>query len=298
MTDSLLHPAPPRSLRRQAAELAAPLPLLMMRAERLAASVLPGAHGRRRSGVGDEFWQYRPAVAGDGARMIDWRRSARSDQHFIRQKEWQASQSVTIWVDRAQSMQFSSQANLPLKGDRARILALAASILMIRAGERVGLAQSDHPPRSGETQLLHLSEDLATPAGSEEFGRPNSHGLRANSSALFISDFLGSLDALETAMGKAADLGVHGQLLQVLDPQEEAFPFDGRTIFESIGGSLRHETQKARDLRDRYLERLAERKAALADLARLSGWQFMCHHTGDAPETALLWIHQAQDRGR
>ncbi len=55
-----------------------------------------------------------------------------------------------------------------------------------------------------------------------------------------------------------------GALVQILDPQEEAFPFDGRTIFESVGGTLRHETLKAGDLRDRYLERLSERKARLA----------------------------------
>ena len=47
---------------------------------------------------------------------------------------------------------------------------------------------------------------------------------------------------------------VRGVLLQVLDPSEEQFPFKGRTIFESMGGTLTHETLKANDLRD-ILER-------------------------------------------
>ena len=34
----------------------------------LAATVMLGEHGRRRAGLGDEFWQYRPAHAGDSAR--------------------------------------------------------------------------------------------------------------------------------------------------------------------------------------------------------------------------------------
>ena len=38
-----------------------------------------GAHGLRRPGPGEEFWQYRPAQPGEPARAIDWRRSARSD---------------------------------------------------------------------------------------------------------------------------------------------------------------------------------------------------------------------------
>ena len=66
-------------LRRNAEELAAPLPPLLAAAEHLAMTVLLGEHGRRRSGIGDEFWQYRPVRPGDEARMIDWRRSARSD---------------------------------------------------------------------------------------------------------------------------------------------------------------------------------------------------------------------------
>ncbi len=83
----------PAALRRKSAELAGALPPLLADAERLAAMVLLGEHGRRHSGMGDEFWQYRVAVDGDEARQIDWRRSARSDVHFIRQKEWQAAQS-------------------------------------------------------------------------------------------------------------------------------------------------------------------------------------------------------------
>jgi hypothetical protein len=33
-------------------------------AERVAATVAQGVHGRRRVGQGDSFWQYRPFLAG------------------------------------------------------------------------------------------------------------------------------------------------------------------------------------------------------------------------------------------
>ena len=97
---------------------------------------------------------------------------------------------------------------------------------------------------------------------------------------------------------KAADRGVRGVIFQILDPTEEAFPFDGRTIFESMGKTLRHETLKAGDLRDRYLDRLAERKARLADLAAATGWQYECHHTGDSAQASLLWLYGALERKR
>ncbi|MEO1197165.1 MAG: DUF58 domain-containing protein, partial [Pseudomonadota bacterium] len=98
----------PAELRQKAEGLAGPFPPLLAAAEHLAASVLLGDHGRRRSGMGDEFWQYRASQPGDERRLIDWRRSARSDTEFVREKEWQAAQSVMIWVDPAQSMAFSS----------------------------------------------------------------------------------------------------------------------------------------------------------------------------------------------
>ena len=84
--------------------------------------------------------------------------------------------------------------------------------------------------------------------------------------------------------------------MQILDPQEEAFPFDGRTIFESIGGTLRHETLKAGDLRNRYLDRLANRKDELHSLARATGWQFHLHHTDRPASATLLWLYSALER--
>ena len=282
-------------LRSRAEALAGPLPALLAGAQHLAQSVLLGEHGRRRPGQGDEFWQYRAVIPGDEARMIDWRRSGRSDEQFLRQKEWQAAQSVMLWVDQSQAMTFSSDPNLPQKAQRAAELALALSILLLRGGERVGLSDHDLPPRTGELQLLRLTSALGA-EGAQDYGAPNAREMPARSRAVFISDFLGDLEPVQGALTQAADKGVAGILCQVLDPQEEAFPFDGRTIFESMGGTLSHETLKAGDLRDRYLDRLTRRKAALQDLAQMTGWRYTCHHTNTSEAAALLWLYQALER--
>lgn len=284
----------PARLRQEAEALAQPFPPLLAAAEHLAASVLLGEHGRRRAGMGDEFWQYRASMPGDERRMVDWRRSGRSDQQFVREKEWQAAQSVMIWVDPARSMRFSSGKH-PEKALVARTLALAVSVLLIRAGERVGLTSLAAPPRSGQLQLLRLATALSEDSEAE-YGSPELRGILHHSRAVFVSDFLGDLGPIEAALTKAADRDVKGAILQVLDPVEEAFPFDGRTIFESMGGGITHETLKAGDLRDRYLDRLAERKARLQDLARRTGWQYDLHHTDQAATAALLWLHGALGR--
>lgn len=283
-------------LRARAEHEAARLPPLLARAEHLAGTVLLGEHGRRRAGLGDDFWQYRPVQAGDERRFIDWRRSARSDSQFVRQREWQIAQSVVIWVDNAASMRFASDPKYAEKSDRARLLALAAAILLNRAGERIGLAGADLPPRRGEAQMMRLAEAL-TKDGADDYGHPESTGMLPHGRALFVSDFMGDIGAARTALTTAADRGVQGVLLQVLDPAEEAFPYRGRTIFESVGGTLAHETLKASELRDRYLARLAERKAELKALCATTGWQYGLHHTSDSAQSALLWLFRAFDGG-
>jgi len=284
-------------LRSRAEALGQTLPPLLAEAEMLAATVMLGEHGRRRAGLGDEFWQYRPAHQGDSARMIDWRRSARSDAHFVREREWQSAQSVTLWVDPAKSMTFSGDKGRAPKGDRAKLLALALAVLLLRGGERVGLAGMASP-RAGRTQMLRLAARLAGEEDGEEYGAPETEGMVSHGRAVFLSDFLGDLTAVEAGLARASDRGVRGVLIQILDPAEEEFPFDGRTIFESMGGTMRHETQRAGDLRDRYLARLAERKDRLATLSRAVGWHFSTHHTGNPAQSALLWAYAALQGGR
>ena len=285
-------------LRARAEALGQSLPPLLAAAEHLAATVTFGEHGRRRPGRGEDLWQDRPARAGDSLRWIDWRRSARSDQAFVQEREWQAAQSVVLWVDRAQSMDFAGGSRPP-KSDRARLLALALAALLVRAGEQVGLAGHPQPPRAGKGQMQRLLEvlaaDLTAPAQDYAAALPDDFIRQGR--AVFISDFLGDLSGLQRSLAQAAASGVKGLLVQVLDPDEEAFPFDGRTVFVSMGGSLAHETQSAGDLRGRYLARLGERKARLAELAQAAGWVYASHHTGQPATTALLWTYRALQGG-
>ncbi len=83
-------------LRAEAERQTAALPPLLADAQRLAATLILGEHGRRRAGQGETFWQYRRAEAGDPFTSIDWRRSARSDRLYVRQTEWEAAQTVSL----------------------------------------------------------------------------------------------------------------------------------------------------------------------------------------------------------
>jgi MoxR-like ATPase len=293
-----LHPINPRRLRRDAEALAAGYPPLLARARRLAANMALGEHGRRQSGHGDEFWQYRVAGHGDGMRDVDWRRSAHSDVHFVRQKEWQVAQSVHLWVDTSRSMDYCSELVTESKGARAQVLGLATAILLLKAGERVGLMQDPAPPKHGNSQINPMALKLARSGRSAEYGAPPRKHMGRNSRALFISDFLGDWDELLAALQRAAEQNVRGCLVQVLDPTEELFPVTGRRIFESMQGTLSFETMRAQGLRDAYLERLAARRDQLDQLSRKTGWRFLYHSTDQSAQTAMLWIYQALESGQ
>ncbi len=292
-------PQGPVGLRRDAEKVAGALPPLLAEAEQLAASVAMGFHGRRRAGHGENFWQYRQAMPGDPRSSVDWRRSGKSDQQFIREMEWEAAQSVSIWVDDAQSMDYRDAEHFRArsKNERASLLALAMSVLLIKAGERVALMGTDAAqPRTGRAQLNRMALALGTERADRvrpDYGVPPSDRLAHGARAIFFSDFLGDLDAFEPAFAHAADQGVRGCLVQVLDETEENFPFDGRMIFQSMGRSTEFETQRARALQEAYVTRLTERRAKLVDYARHLGWRWYFHDTTAPPRKALLWLYMA-----
>jgi len=296
LSDSALHTFD--TLRARSETVAATLPALLADAQHLAATILLGEHGRKRAGMGAEFWQYRPAEAGDSYRAIDWRRSGRADGHFVRQTEWQAAQSVMLGVDDAASMTFTGDRRRPPKLRRAQTLAMALAILAVRGGERVGLTHLSEPPRGGQAQLLRMAAALMDGHEPGDYGAPKPRVMPAGSRAVFFSDFLGDPAPIETALHQAADRGVKGALVQVLDPDEEAFPYDGRTVFESMSGAIRFETLKAKSLRQAYLMRLAERKDRLQTLARRTGWHYHVHHTDKGAEPTLMWLYRTLERVR
>ncbi|QBX34653.1 DUF58 domain-containing protein [Paracoccus liaowanqingii] len=283
---------PPAGLRARAEAASGHLPGLILSAERLAAMVAPGAHGLRRAGPGEDFWQYRPAASGDGARSIDWRRSARSDVQFVRDREAQTAQAAAIWLSRGQGMDFTGGPDRPTKAGFGQLLALATGMLMLRGGEKVGLL--GQPARAGRLQADRLAEALAlTPATGQDDDTPSPGALRPGQRVVVLSDFLADPAWVGDLLAQAAGLGVRGVLLQILDPDEARFPFDGAVEFRSLTGALRHDSRDAGGLRAAYLARLAERQDWLGAHARQAGWQFATRQTdGDAAE-ALNWLWQA-----
>ncbi len=281
-----------RSLLRQEAEgLAVQLPPLLVAAERVAATVLQGVHGRRRVGQGETFWQYRRYGPGDSATMIDWRQSARSRHVFVRETEWEAAQTLWLWADTSQSMDYRSQRDLPTKAERAQLLVLALAVMLMRGGERFAFLGGGVPPSTGRAALFRLS-DLVLGPGLEQ-GLPPPESLPRDAQVVLIGDFLDPVPRIrERVLGLAAQ-GVGGQIVHLLDPAEEELPFEGRVRFQGMENATETLVNRVEAIRAGYHDRLAGQCAAIREIGREAGWGVIGHRTDHAPETCLLALFLA-----
>ncbi len=282
------------ALRRDAEATVAALPPLLVAASRLAASVVAGVHGRRRAGPGESFWQYRAAVQGDPSSTIDWRRSARSRVLLVRETEWEAAETVWVWSDDAQSMGFRSDAARESKQRRAALLALAVAILLTRSGERVGmLGEGALAAGSGARQLSLMANQLDRPTDRLDYGTPPDPPRGRGGHVVFLSDFLGEFDTIESRLRAAVGNGIQGYMVQIVDPYEEAFPYGGRITFESMGGSVRYRTEAADALVGDYVQSLARLRNRLRDFSRRMNWHFTVHRTDQPALSPLIWLVEA-----
>lgn len=275
--------------RDQAAELAARLPDLVVAARRLAYSLMHGVHGRRRAGPGETFWQFRPFASGEPANRIDWRRSARGTQAFVREREWEGAQTVWLWFDRSPGMDFRSELSPQSKRDRAAVLTLALADLAVRGGERVGLIGLTRPLAARDV-IDRFAQALAAPGAAPE-ALPPLIALGARAKVVLIGDFLVPPSEIEARMTSLAGEGVEGHVLMIGDPIEETFPFQGAVDFLDVGGSPQWRAPRAENLKAPYQARLAAQRAAVKDTARLCGWDFALHRTDASAASALLALH-------
>jgi uncharacterized protein (DUF58 family) len=276
-----------RTLPLHAEATAARLPPLVVAAERVAATVMQGVHGRRRSGQGDAFWQFRPYLPGDDAARVDWRQSAKSDRLYLRETEWESAQTVALWRDSSPGMDWSGATSRPTKRARADLLALALSSLLLRGGERVRLMGGGRG-LSGRGALPELAMRL-----EGQSGPPVDESLPRHARTVLFSDFLAPLPELRAMLAPLAAAGVRGTMVALHDPAEETLPYGGRVRFEPLDGTDAALVPRVEGIRALYEERMAVHREGLSALAASLGFRLLSHRTDHPPEAALMALWQA-----
>jgi uncharacterized protein (DUF58 family) len=275
-------------LSQRAAQLSNSLPPLLVEAERVAATVILGLHGRKRAGPGEDFWQYRNYSSGDSTQRIDWHRSAKSDTIYIRDNEWEAANTLWLWSNVNARMNFKSHLARETKKHHAQILQLAIASLAARAHERIGALGSPYRAGLGKPALLSMArwcEEI------NESPLPQPSSMQRQSSALLISDFLDAPDLIKKTITPLAQSGVRGHLLQIADPAEETLPYAGRVEFLGLDQPAKFMANKTDDLRKDYIEAYAAQRITIKQLASRLGWSFTVHRTDQSLTSTLLNLY-------
>ena len=172
----------------------------------------------------------------------------------------------------------------------------------MRAGERVALAGTGRRPDASRATLTRLALEIERgPAAAilpDEEGLPPRQDLPRFGQVVWFGDFLQPLETIEARVRYFAERGLHGHLLQILDPAEEALPFEGRVRFEGLEGEEPWLLSRVETVRGAYLERLAQQRAGLNEIARRAGWSCGLHHSDSPPQTALLGLYQGAGGAR
>jgi uncharacterized protein (DUF58 family) len=277
-------PASTRRALTDAKGIASGLPDLLVEARRIATTVLAGWHGRRVSGRGETFWQFRNFVPGEAAATVDWRRSARDDHLYVREKEWEAAHTFWLWADLSSSMDFHSRLSPVSKRQRAMVLLLALAESLAASGERIGLPGVTNTilSRNGAERLAaSLPDAAAMPA------LPETHALKRFSDIAIFGDFFDPIEKIEATLEAIVRVGARAHLIQIVDPIEETFPYAGRTEFQDPETGIRHVVSRAEHYREDYQKRLTALRDRLTTLCRRLDWTFIVHRT-DRPATEPL----------
>ncbi|MCZ8185461.1 MAG: DUF58 domain-containing protein [Beijerinckiaceae bacterium] len=282
----------PLSLASEAAQLAEVLPHLVVEARNVAAQLQLGIHGRRRPGPGEEFWEFRPFVAGESTNRIDWRRSARDDRLYVREREWESASAHWLWIDFSASMHFGSRLAGRAKRDRAVLIGLALADLLVHAGERVGLPGRTHPMASRNI-VMRLAEALLRqdrsgidPLTMEAL--PESLPVKRHDHVILIGDFIMPMPLFAERIARIAHRGAKGTIVLVRDPVEEEFPFSGEFEFEALETDETWRVGEAQDIALRYRERMASINEEMRRIALKHGFGFVRHLTHRPAAETLL----------
>lgn len=246
-----------------------------------------GAAGKHRAlarGLSREFSHHRAYDPGDEARSIDWKAFARLDRPVVRTYRSEQRLSVCVLLDASGSMGYAGEGREP-KLDAARRVAAALAWLALEQGDEAGLVVFDKAvrkelaPRSGMAWLPEIDAALDAAAPGGETGLASALDAAAarlprRGLVALVSDLQGEPESVLAAAARLRARRHELLVLQVLDPDELAPPWEGPVVLEGLeGGELPFD---AAEHGEAYRRAAARRQEAYAAAFRHGGSPFAC----------------------
>ncbi len=119
---------------------------LELAARALVGGLRHGRHAHPLVGAGPEVWGVRPYRQGDDTAQVDWKRSARGDRLYSRERADTSQTQALVVVDVSRSMGTGHRPGEPSKLEVACLAAAALTTLLVEQGDTVGLHVATTPP--------------------------------------------------------------------------------------------------------------------------------------------------------
>jgi uncharacterized protein (DUF58 family) len=263
---------------------------LSLSARRVVEGNTAGLHRSHLKGASIEFRQHRAYAPGDDPRRLDWRVLGRTNRPYIKEYDEETNLRCILMLDRSGSMAYGGQA--ASKFDYASRLVASLAYLMLARTESVGLAvygagvEQWVPPHAVSTQLSHVIDVLerVAPKGSshpDRAMRDVADRLGRRALVIVVSDFLTPVAAIRPGLARLHHDRHELILLQVLDADEELFPFRSVSRFRGLEGEGPRLCETGL-VRKQYLKNLAAHREELQRACRTLGGEFAVFRTDRA----------------
>ena len=274
-------------MRLKAEELSNKIPSLYVKADRIANTIWEGMHNRNKDGLGDNFWQFRKYEYGDPAHLIDWKKTAKSNETFIQEKELQTLQNFVIWRDTSRSMNFRSSESIDTKLYRANLFTLTLTIILSKSGENIVLNGLKTELLKGGNAVNFVSNQINEKVTDSYKSSPNVNEIKNNSDVILIGDFLNNIIGTEKTIKELSNRGINGIIIQILDPAERFFPYKGRINFNGLEGEQNILIGKAESVRNDYKKAIKIHIEKLEKLTTSYSWKYILDNSDQDASISL-----------
>ena len=274
-------------MRLKAEELSNKIPSLYVKADRIANTIWEGMHNRNKDGLGDNFWQFRKYEYGDPAHLIDWKKTAKSNETFIQEKELQTLQNFVIWRDTSRSMNFRSSESIDTKLYRANLFTLTLTIILSKSGENIVLNGLKSKLLKGGNAVNFVSNQINEKVTDSFKSSPNINEIKNNSDVILIGDFLNNINETEKTIKELSNRGINGIIIQILDPAERFFPYKGRINFNGLEGEQNILIGKAESVRNDYKKAIKIHIEKLEKLTTSYSWKYILDNSDQDASISL-----------
>jgi uncharacterized protein (DUF58 family) len=215
-----------------------------LRARLVVEGFMTGLHKSPYHGFSVEFTEHRPYTPGDELKRIDWKAYGKTERYFIKQFEEETNLRTSIILDASGSMGFASGARLT-KLHYASYVGAALGYLMVEQRDAVGLTIFDEgirtaiSPRGTRTHLKQIWKELehARPGRKTQMAAALhrvADALTRRGLVIILSDLFDRPEEVITALKHFRHKGNEVIVMQILDPIERSFAFDGDAVFRDL----------------------------------------------------------------